>query len=255
MNLSYRVFGEGKPLIILHGLFGSSDNWQTHAKRLSTMCKVVLVDQRNHGHAPHLEEMNYDAIADDLLELAAHEGLRDIILLGHSMGGKSAMRFAQKSGFLVDALIVADMGIKGYPRHHDLIFKGLNAVDVDNCDSRKTAEGRLSTHIQDESTMQFLMKNLYWKEPGKLAWRFNLAVLESHIDEILVALPEERIDCETLFIVGGKSGYVLPEDHESIRERIPLVHFETIAEAGHWVHAEAPVQFLEIVESFIQQRL
>lgn len=255
MNLSYRILGEGKPLVILHGLFGSSDNWQTHAKRLSTMCKVVLVDQRNHGHAPHLDEMNYDAMADDLLELAAQEGLRDMIVLGHSMGGKSAMRFAQKSGFLVESLIVADMGVKAYPRHHDVIFQGLHAVDVDACDSRKTAEERISMFIKDESTKQFLMKNMYWKEPGKLAWRFNLSVLESHIDEILEALPDERIDCESLFIVGGRSGYVLPEDHEAIRELIPLAHFETITEAGHWVHAEAPARFLEIVESFIQPRL
>ena len=252
MKLSYRIFGEGQPLIILHGLFGSSDNWQTHAKKLSEKYQVVLVDQRNHGHSGHTEEHNYDLMADDLLELIAEEGMRDVIILGHSMGGKTAMRFAQKSGFLVKGLIIADMGIKAYPRHHDVIFKGLYNVDVAHCPSRKEAEERLAVYVSEPSTMQFLMKNMYWKEHGLLDWRFNLKALDNHIDDVLAALPQEEIDCETLFILGGKSGYVTPSDFESIREIIPSAQFETIEEAGHWVHAEAPVRFLELLEKYME---
>lgn len=252
MKLSYRIYGEGQPLIILHGLFGSSDNWQTHAKKLSENYQVVLVDQRNHGHSGHSDEHNYDLMADDLLDLIAEEGMRDVIILGHSMGGKTAMRFAQKNGFLVKGLIIADMGIKSYPRHHDVIFQGLYNVDVANCPSRKEAEERLSVYVSEPSTKQFLLKNMYWKEPGLLDWRFNVKALDQHIDEILMALPDDEIDCETLFILGGKSGYVTPNDFESIRAIIPSVQFETIEESGHWVHAEAPVKFLELVENFME---
>jgi pimeloyl-ACP methyl ester carboxylesterase len=191
-------------------------------------------------------------MADDLLDLIAEEGMRDVIILGHSMGGKTAMRFAQKNGFLVKGLIIADMGIKGYARHHDVIFKGLYNVDVANCPTRKEAEDRLSVYVSEPSTKQFLLKNMYWKEPGLLDWRFNVKALDAHIDEILAALPNEEIDCETLFILGGKSGYVSPNDFDSIREIIPLAQFETIEESGHWVHAEAPVKFLELVEKFME---
>jgi len=125
-------------------------------------------------------------------------------------------------------------------------------VDVAKCSSRKEAEERLSVYVSEPSTMQFLMKNMYWKEAGLLDWRFNLKALDNHIDDVLAALPEEEIDCETLFILGGKSGYVTPNDFESIRGLIPSAQFETIEEAGHWVHAEAPVKFLELVEKYME---
>jgi esterase len=250
MKLFYRTLGEGSPLIILHGLFGSADNWQTHAKKLSEYFKVYLVDQRNHGHSPHASEIDYNLMANDLYELVAEEGLRDILLLGHSMGGKTIMRFAQQYNFLIDKMIVADMGVRQYPPHHDTVFKGLFAVDVDNCPSRKEAEIRVSEFVKDEGTKQFLMKNLYWKTPEKLAWRFNLDVIYRQRENLMKAIPAERIEAHTLFLRGELSNYVLDEDMPSILEIAPNATFETINGAGHWLHAEAPTEFLERTMSY-----
>ncbi len=165
MRLFHRSMGEGPPLLILHGLFGSSDNWQTHARVFAQTHTVYLIDQRNHGHSPHAAQINYDVMAHDLFELVADLGLRDIRFIGHSMGGKTIMRFAQQYGFLIDRMVVADMGMKAYPPHHEQVFQGLFAVDASHCPTRKMAEERLSNFISDQGTLQFLLKNLYWKEP------------------------------------------------------------------------------------------
>jgi len=250
MKLFFKKSGEGKPLIILHGLLGSADNWQTISKKLSETYTVYIVDQRNHGHSPHTDEINYDLMSEDLYDLVAEEGLRDLLLMGHSMGGKTVLRFAQQHGFLVEKMIVADMGIKAYPPHHDLIFQGLFAVDVDNCPTRKEAEERLSSIVKDEANVQFLMKNLYWKEAEKLAWRFNLQSLSDNRGELMKAIPPEPIDVPTLFLRGGKSRYVLDEDIDDIKKIVPEATFKTIENAGHWVHAEAPQEFLNEVSEY-----
>jgi pimeloyl-ACP methyl ester carboxylesterase len=244
MKLFYRTIGEGPPLLILHGLFGSSDNWQTHARVFAQTHTVYLIDQRNHGHSPHADEINYDLMAHDLFELVAELGLRDVRLIGHSMGGKTIMRFAQQYGFLIDRMIVADMGIKGYPSHHEQVFQGLFAVDVKHCSSRKEAEERLSVFVSDKGTQQFLLKNLYWKEPGLLDWRFNLLVLFQERTNLMAALPPERIESAALFLTGGKSHYVPNEDHASIRELFTNVQFTNMKNAGHWLHAEDPDGFI-----------
>jgi esterase len=250
MKLFSRTLGEGQPLLILHGLFGNSDNWQTHAKRMSEHFQVILVDQRNHGHSPHDAEMDYDVLAHDLYELIAEQGLRDVLLIGHSMGGKTIMRFAQQYNFLVDKMIVADMGIKQYPPHHDSVFRGLFAVDVAHCPGRKEAEERMMEHIPDAATRQFLLKSLYWKEPGKLAWRFNLPVLFEQREKLMSAIPNERIEAQTLFLRGGRSQYVADEDIAVIKALAPFAEFDTIEDAGHWLHAEAPDVFIEKSLSF-----
>jgi esterase len=245
MKLFHRELGDGPPLLILHGLFGSSDNWQTHARIFAQTHTVYLVDQRNHGHSPHVSDMNYDAMAHDLFELIAELGLRDVRLIGHSMGGKTIMRFAQQYSFLIDSMIVADMGIKAYPPHHETVFQGLFAVDVDHCNSRKEAEERLSTYVTDVGTQQFLLKNLFWKEPGLLGWRFNLEVLFKERAHLMAALPQERIEAPALFLTGGKSHYVPAADHASIAELVPTARFESIQQAGHWLHVEDPATFME----------
>ncbi len=245
MKLFYRTLGEGPPLLVLHGLFGSSDNWQTHARVFAETHTVYLIDQRNHGHSPHAEEMNYDLMAHDLFELVAELGLRDVRIIGHSMGGKTIMRFAQQYGFLIDRMVVADMGMKAYPPHHDQVFQGLFAVDVKHCSSRKGAEERLSAFVSDQGTLQFLLKNLFWKEPGLLDWRFNLEVLFHEQSQLMAALPLERIDSPALFLTGGKSHYVTDFDHAFIRNLIPNVRFETMQNAGHWLHAEDPQAFIQ----------
>lgn len=247
MKLHYRKMGEGAPFIILHGLFGSSDNWQTHAKRLADYFEVYLVDQRNHGHSDWSEDFNYDLLAEDLKELIDDEGLSDVYLLGHSMGGKTAMFFAQKYPELVEKLIVVDMGIKGYPSHHGPILEGLNALDLNVIKTRGAAAKEMAKYVDNEATRMFLLKNLYWKEKGQLAWRINIPVLEEKMPEILVPLPEAECFVPTLFMRGGLSGYIKEEDYDSIREAFPDCDIKTIERAGHWIHAEAPKEFMDEV--------
>ncbi len=254
MILFHRVLGESEQpkLVILHGLFGSGDNWQTHAKFLSQWFQVFLIDQRNHGHSEHAERMDYEAMTDDFYETLEHLKLSQIHLMGHSMGGKTAMNFALQYPERILSLMVIDMGIKAYPRHHDIIFQGLHAVDVEHCASRKEAENRIQPFIPDLSTQQFLLKSLYWIEEGKLAWRFNVPVLEKNIENILKSITHFLpFEGRTLFLTGGKSSYVLPSDYSEIQILFPQVQFEVIDNAGHWVHAEAPQAFLNSITSFL----
>lgn len=251
MKLYYRELGEGKPMMILHGLFGFSDNWQTHAKKLAEYYRVILVDLRNHGHSDWSDDFSYDLMADDIYELYQELNLEDLILVGHSMGGKVAMRFAQKHEDLLEKLIVVDMGIKSYPMHHQHILAGIHAVDLPNIKVRRTAEEQMRAHIDSEGVLQFLLKNLYWKERGKLAWRINVPVLEREMPEILSEMPEgDEIFTPTLFIRGALSNYVLDEDMPSIEEQFADAEFVTVENAGHWVHAEAPGDFLDALLTF-----
>ncbi len=250
MKLFFRKLGDGKPLIILHGLFGSGDNWQSLAKQFSVNCTVYLVDMRNHGQSPHSNEMNYDAMCGDLLELYNDEKINSAILLGHSMGGKAAMFFAQKFPNKVSKLIVVDMGVKKYPPHHNQIFDALFAVDFEKIFSRKDAENTIRLHFNDESVIQFLLKNLYWEKPEKLAWKMNVKGLYNSIENILTEVPHTLYMNPTLFIRGIRSNYILPEDGSEIISRFPHSHIIDI-EAGHWVHAEAPSKFYQAVNDFI----
>ncbi len=251
MKLQHRIIGEGKPLIILHGLFGSSDNWQTHAKRFSDYFQVILVDQRNHGHTDWSDEFDYDILAEDLHELITDLGLKKVNLLGHSMGGKTVMRYAQLYPETIDKMIVVDMGIKQYPMHHQQILAGIHAVNASEMDSRSKAEEILLPFVPENGTRQFLLKNLYWAEKGKLAWRMNVAVLEKEMNHILQALPQEEVMVQTLFIRGAISAYILDEDIPDIENQFPDSSFVTIDNAGHWVHAEQPEEFMNTVLEFL----
>jgi pimeloyl-ACP methyl ester carboxylesterase len=250
MKLHHRILGEGQPLVILHGLFGYSDNWQSQAKKLADYYQVILVDQRNHGHSDWSEAFDYDLLAEDLKELFDDLKLEDIILLGHSMGGKTAMRFAQKFPNAIEKLIVVDIGVKTYPSHHDQILAGLHAIDLETMNSRSVAEEAMEKHISSFGVRQFLLKNLYWIKKGKLAWRMNIPVLEREMDSILKGLPKEVVLLPTLFIRGVLSDYILDDDFPVLENLFPDAHFVSIANAGHWVHAEAPEEFLEAVLSF-----
>ena len=250
MKLHHRILGEGQPLVILHGLFGNSDNWQTHARRLSDYFQVILVDQRNHGHSDWNDEMSYDLMAEDLQELVTELGLERILLLGHSMGGKTAMRYAQLHPEHIEKLIVVDMGVKEYPPHHQDILVGLSAVDLEVVKTRGEVEKILEPYIPVDGTRQFIMKNLYWKEKGQLAWRMNIRVLEEQMHDILAPLPEEEVMITTLFIRGALSNYIRDEDITDLEDRFPDSTFVTIEGAGHWVHAEAPEEFMNVVLEF-----
>jgi pimeloyl-ACP methyl ester carboxylesterase len=251
MSLFFRKIGEGQPLIILHGLFGSGDNWLSHAKELASHFSVYLVDQRNHGQSFHSNEFSYPLMAEDLLDLMDQEGIEKANLIGHSMGGKTILFFGLKNPERVNSMVVADMGIRAYAPHHDDIFSGLFAVDASNCPGRKEAEQRLSEFVKDGDTRQFLLKNLYWIEPGKLAWRFNLPVLKNTIGNIIDAVPPGPLNCRTLFLRGEKSGYIQENEFDSLYQFAPSCSIETIRDAGHWIHAEKPQEFRDAVLRFL----
>jgi pimeloyl-ACP methyl ester carboxylesterase len=253
MKLHYREMGSGKPLMILHGLFGFSDNWQTHAKKFSEYYRVVLVDLRNHGRSDWSDEFSYQIMADDVKELCDDLNLSEFILMGHSMGGKVAINFAQKHEELLEKLIVVDMGVKGYPMHHDHILEGIHAVTLENVAARREAENEMTPFIESNGIRQFLLKNLYWKEKGQLGWRMNVEVLEREMPNILGQMSTDEVLTPTLFIRGELSNYILDEDIESLEEQFPDSELKTIADAGHWVHAESPDEFSDTVLSFCLQ--
>ena len=250
-ELFYRKLGKGKPFIILHGLFGSSDNWQTVAKKIGEHYEVYLVDQRNHGKSFHSEEFSYELMIEDLRKLIVKEGLSDFVLLGHSMGGKAVMGYALKYPDDISKLIVADIGPIKYRVHHDLILKALNEAYSTNLSSRKQAEEIIGKYIESPAIRQFLLKNLYWKEKGVLAWKINIPVLSEKILEISEWGDHiQDIDVPTLFIRGGRSEYIREVDIPDIEERFHDVKIDTIPESGHWVHAERPDEFYNLVMQF-----
>ena len=251
MKLHYRTLGEGRPLFILHGLFGSADNWQTLGKRFAEKFKVYFVDQRNHGRSPWSDEFDYELMVADFHELVADLGEKDINILGHSMGGKTAIGFAAKYPGLIDKMIVADISHKQYPHHHDEILAGLKSLNLTDIESRGEADEKLSKYIKDWGVRQFLLKNLYWEEKGKLGWRINIPVLSENIDHIIEEIPFDTIDVETLFIRGELSNYIPESDFEEIRRKFPNSKIVTLKGSGHWVHAEAPEAFYNLVMDFL----
>jgi pimeloyl-ACP methyl ester carboxylesterase len=254
VKLNFKEYGEGKPLVILHGLFGSLDNWFSLAKAFADKHHVYLVDQRNHGQSPHTETHTYDEMAEDLFGFFQEHDLKDAVLIGHSMGGKTAMTFAGEHGDLFEKLVVVDMGVKQYPVHHDLIIRAMQALDLANISSRSEAEEELR-HLLDEeeSTIQFLLKNIYRKKledgPAEYAWRFNLEVLANDIEEMGLPILQGS-EVETLFLYGTQSKYVVEDDKPEILSLFPNTTFKTL-NTGHWVHAQDPEGFIQTVKDFI----
>jgi pimeloyl-ACP methyl ester carboxylesterase len=248
-----KIEGSGKPLLILHGFLGMSDNWKTLGVQFASEgFEVHILDLRNHGRSFQSEEFSYELMVEDIVKYCNENHLEKINLIGHSMGGKTAMLLAARYPELVDKLIVADIGPKYYAPHHQDILAGLNAVDFTLKPSRNEVEGIVSNYIPDFGTRQFLLKNLYWQEPGQLAFRFNLAVFNKKITEIGVSLPADLVfEKPTLFIRGGNSNYILDEDFEAIKVQFPNAIFETIPNAGHWLHAENPALFYQLSLSYL----
>ena len=251
MKLHFKKIGEGNPLLIIHGLFGSADNWGTLAKKFAINNTVYLIDLRNHGRSPHSTEMNYHIMADDLNELICDENILNPILLGHSMGGKAALQYAEKYPNILKKLIVADIGIKQYPMHHDVIISGLKNVDLNIIQSRSEATKKLGEYVKEFGIQQFLLKNLYWIEKGQLGWRMNLNVITEKIHEILKEIKINKNETETLFLRGELSNYILEDDFEDILKAFPNGEIKTIESAGHWLHAENPISFYKKVVNFI----
>jgi esterase len=253
MKLAFREVGEGTPLIILHGLFGQSDNWNTLAKNFASHnFRVFTIDQRNHGLSPHSDEWNYELMATDLFEFIKEHRLNAPIVLGHSMGAKTVMFFEKNYPGVASKIIIADMAAKEYPPHHASVFDALLAVDLNKITTRKEAEAAMNEHITDFGTKQFLLKNIYWKDDKTMDWRFNLKVIHKNYDEVRKPVPQFKSDVPTLVIAGEKSNYINEEDKKDFESRFSDVRFETIHGAGHWVHAEKPLEFQEAVLGFIK---
>ena len=256
MELKYREYGQGQPLIILHGLFGQSDNWNTLAKRFAdTDFRVFAIDQRNHGLSPHSTVWDYQAMAQDLKEFIETHQLHQPIIIGHSMGGKTVMFFELLFPHIAKQLVVVDIAPRAYESHHDTVLQALNAVDFNTITTRKEAEAVLNEYITDFGTKQFLLKNIYWKddESKQMAWRFNLETITKEYNTIGVEIPDGESDTDTLFIRGEKSNYILDSDINLIKQHFSHYQLKTIANSGHWVHAEQPEAFFKCVMAFISK--
>jgi pimeloyl-ACP methyl ester carboxylesterase len=249
-----KIEGSGKPLLILHGFLGMSDNWKTLSGQYAAAgFQVHALDLRNHGRSFHSYEFTYEAMVQDIVDYCAASHIGTTDLLGHSMGGKVAMLFAVTYPEKVDKLIIADIAPKYYAPHHDDIMAALNAVDFSKKPDRHEVEEIMKPYVPDFGTRQFLMKNLYWKTPGQLAFRFNLDVFNKNMDLIGEPLPENALfEKPALFIRGANSGYIHDDDRALIKHHFPKAALVTIKNAGHWLHAENPTAFFESTLAFLQ---
>ena len=253
--LHSQILGEGKPLLILHGYFGMSDNWRTLGNQFAENYQVHLIDQRNHGRSFHADDFTYEVLVDDLYAYIKHYQLENIFLIGHSMGGKTAMLFAATYPEIVDKLIVVDISPKAYAPHHNAILAGLNSIDFKVQNSRSLVDEQLKKYIPEMGIRQFLMKNLYWAAKGVLDFRFNLDSLTKNNPEVGKALPNEASYSKgTLFLKGEKSGYILPEEQLIIDKHFPNHTIVEIKNAGHWLHAENPDDFYKEVNTFLNEK-
>ncbi len=252
--LHSRILGEGQPLFILHGFLGMLDNWKSLGMQYEAAgMQVHLIDQRNHGSSFWSTEFHYEAMAGDLRTYAEHHGIETAVVLGHSMGGKTAMQFACSYPGMVEKLLVADIAPKFYPPYHDELLDALDTLPLHRLTSRSEADNLLSRRITDMGIRQFLLKNLYRKEKGTLAFRCNLDVLREKSAEVGEALPATAsYPGRVLFIRGGNSEYVKASDLEEILHHFPAASMETIAGTGHWLHAEQPERFFDISLDFIR---
>jgi pimeloyl-ACP methyl ester carboxylesterase len=253
MKLFFREAGQGEPLIILHGLFGSSDNWFTLSKVFAAHYRVFTVDQRNHGQSPHTSDHDYKLLTEDLEEFIKEQNLQKPIILGHSMGGKTAMNFAIKNAADTGKLIVVDIMPKTYPLHHDHILDGMKSINLAALTSRAEAETILQPQIPESDVRQFLLKNLSRDEQKAFTWKINLPVLDANIAKMGEALQYEgQYSGPTLFIKGGRSNYYKPGDENTVKGLFPNVEWATI-DTGHWVQAEKPQEFADVVLNWLKK--
>lgn len=248
-----KIEGEGQPMLIIHGFLGMSDNWKTLGAQFAKLgYEVHMLDMRNHGRSFHSSNFSYQDMTTDVWEYCQAHQLKDVILLGHSMGGKIAMFFASQYPDIVSQLIVVDIAPKHYAPHHQDVMQALNAVTFYEGMNRKEVEDIISQYVTDAGTVQFLMKNVHRVTPTLLGYRFNLEVFNANEHSIGEELPSTATYSKnTLFIRGGNSDYILDSDFEAIKNHFPKAIIETIAGAGHWVHADKPNELLEKVSTFI----
>jgi pimeloyl-ACP methyl ester carboxylesterase len=252
MQLHFKQLGHGEPLVLLHGLFGQSDNWFGVAPKLAEKFHVLMPDLRNHGHSPHHPEMDYPLMAADVEKFFTAHKIESAHVIGHSMGGKVAMRFALDFPARMKKLVVVDMVPRAYKRVHDKIFTALLALDLGSFQTRQQIEDALAPEIPSLNLRRFLLKNLGRDDHGKFFWKMNLrGVAEnySRLGEVLSA--KRHFDGPTLFIRGGKSDYIAASDETEILKLFPAAEIQTIETANHWVHADAPEEFVRLALDFL----
>jgi esterase len=254
MTLAYKEYGRKglPPLLILHGLFGMLDNWHLHARMFADHFHVFTIDQRNHGHSPHSDDMNYPLMADDIAAFCEDKQLHDILLLGHSMGGKTAMQTAVSHPSLLQKLMIADIAPKRYQAGHTLYIQALKDIPFHTLTSRKDADDLFSAYEKNPGIRLFLLKNL---EKADIGYRLkcNLHAIEKHYDDIIgeVDIPYPLM-IPTLFLKGEHSSYITPDDEANILEVFPEAQFAQIQGAGHWLHADNPSAFFHACMAFLK---
>lgn len=255
MNLFYRKEGNGHPVIILHGLFGMSDNWMSIARKISKKHTVYIIDQRNHGRSEHDDVFNYDVLLDDLNAFIIKHKLERPKLIGHSMGGKVVMRYALNFPEKIERVVVVDIAPKTYYHtHFETFFEALFKVDLNNIKSRTDADNVLHQFIHNTAIRQFLLKNLYRDKSNQFSWKINLKGIYENMNKIMAGLQDVRqFDGPALFVRGGQSDYVLDGDFSLIYKWFPNARIETIAKATHWLHADAPDEFCDSIRPFFEQ--
>jgi esterase len=268
MELSFKKLGTGPPLIILHGLFGSSDNWFSMGRELASDFEVYLVDQRNHGNSPHQVKHNYSALSDDIHLFVGEHHLEHVNIIGHSMGGKAGLLYGLQNPSNINKMAVVDISPFAYPfkesipgsiTHSDII-RGLLSIDTDLLKNRAEADLQLQQFVPSSSVRQFLLKNLKRTTDGKFYWMLNLSALSDNLHEIFAGVMDEfqqrarhLPDFPLLFIRGQRSEYISTADEKAINISFPHAKLVTVQDAGHWVHAEQPVRLLEILREFFQR--
>lgn len=253
MELHYRHLGQGKPLIILHGVFGSSDNLFTIGRKIAEEGKeVFILDARNHGQSPRSEDFNYEVMAADLNEFIESHNIKDPVILGHSMGGKTVLQYSQHyTNF--SKLIIVDITHQAYQQHHDHIYAGLKAIDPAALTGRKEAEEIFSQYVPDFAERLFLLKNLYRTENNQFDWRINIPVLDKNSSEVITSIKMDKVVEQPLLLMrGSESDYVNDEAFEEMHKYYPNAQLKTVDGANHWIHATKPKKFLIEVLDFIQ---
>lgn len=254
MKLFYREFGEGKSLIILHGILGFSDNWVTFGRRLGEQYKVYIPDQRNHGQSPHSSTFNYYAMVDDLFEFIDDHEIGSAFLIGHSMGGKVAMNFALEYPDRIEKVIIVDIGIKKYigRQQHTDILQTMLSIDFDKIQSREGVEKAISVGIKSNRIRQIILKNIYRIGKNRLAWRINTENIYHNLENVFEGIDTNfTFDKPVLFIRGGKSDYIQDEDIPDILKIFPSAEFLSVENAGHWIHADAPDELCALFSQFL----
>ncbi len=254
MKLNHKIYGSGQPIIILHGLFGMGDNWRNIAKKLEDHFQSIVVDMRNHGRSPHDPVMDFMTMADDVLELMTGLHIEKASIMGHSMGGKVAMQFALLHPEMVDKLIMVDIAPKYYSSRHEEVIEAIESIQIDQMKERSEVEFALTRFLgRDQSTIQFLMKNLSRVPEGGFEWKANMPVIIKAYENLMEEVKPDKIYAgPVLFVRGENSSYILDEDFQTIRAIFPNSSLATIPNAGHWVHADSPELFVSEILGFLR---